>query len=203
MRERVEHGQIGRWASERAAGDRRTAWRVDRRPARGPRPARPTVVPVAVRPAEVPRPTLGSGTGGTTGGRLAEVWRDGHVGLRLLARRSATRRGRCGARYRLRQAVAGFAVVAVSAAAVVALGLLTRAVESDAAAPGPVPAVVLPHAPVVVTAAAGETVWEVAARVAPGLPAPEVAALAERIVADNALTSMRLRAGQVLRVTAG
>jgi hypothetical protein len=30
-----------------------------------------------------------------------------------------------------------------------------------------------------------------------------VAALAERIVADNALTSMRLRAGQVLRVTAG
>jgi Tfp pilus assembly protein FimV len=121
------------------------------------------------------------------------VWRDGAGGSRLLIRRPvAVHRG---PRYRLRRAVAGLAVVVASAAAVVALGLLARAAGSDAVAPTP--------APTVVTSAPGDTVWEVAARLAPGRPGPEVAALAERLVTENGLTSARLRPGQVLRVTSG
>jgi len=46
-------------------------------------------------------------------------------------------------------------------------------------------------------------VWDVAARLAPGRPGAEVAAVAERIVADNALRSARLESGQVLRVAGG
>jgi len=49
----------------------------------------------------------------------------------------------------------------------------------------------------------GETVWDVVRRVAPGRSGPEVAALAERIVADNALASGRPWPGQVLRVATG
>ena len=89
--------------------------------------------------------------------------------------------------------VAGIALVAASAAVVVALGLLARVAE-------PTPTPVRPPAPVVVTAESGETVWDVAARIAPGRPGAEVAAVAERIVADNALGSVRLEPGQVLRV---
>jgi hypothetical protein len=93
------------------------------------------------------------------------------------------------------RAVSGIAVVAASAAVVVALGLLVRVAE-----PAPVPA----QAPApVVTAALGETVWDVAARVAPGRPGPEVAAVAERIVVENDLRSVRLEPGQVLRVAGG
>jgi Tfp pilus assembly protein FimV len=88
--------------------------------------------------------------------------------------------------------------VVASAAAVVALGLLARAFGPDTAATDPIPS-----APAAITAAPGETVWEVAARLAPGRPGPEVAALAERLVAENDLTSARLRPGQVLRVTLG
>jgi hypothetical protein len=97
---------------------------------------------------------------------------------------------------RLWRAVSGIAVVAVSAAVVVALGLLVRVAE-----PAPVPEQA--PAPVVVTAAPGETVWDVAARVAPGRPGPEVAAVAERIVVENDLRSVRLEPGQVLRVAGG
>jgi Tfp pilus assembly protein FimV len=94
--------------------------------------------------------------------------------------------------------VAGVAVVAASAAAVVVLGLLAGARE-----PAPAPATARPPAPVVVTAAPGETVWDVAARVAPAHSGPERSALAERIVTDNALSSARLHPGQVLRVAVG
>ncbi len=45
--------------------------------------------------------------------------------------------------------------------------------------------------------------WEVAERVAPASSGPELAAVAERIVTDNSLTSVRLHPGQVLRVTGG
>jgi Tfp pilus assembly protein FimV len=51
-----------------------------------------------------------------------------------------------------------------------------------------------------VTAAPGETVWEVADRIAPELSGAERAAFAERIVTENRLTSVRLQPGQVLRV---
>ncbi len=98
---------------------------------------------------------------------------------------------------RLRRVVAGIALVAASAAVVVALGLLARVAE-----PASTPRS-HPPAPVVVTAEPGETVWDVAARVAPGRPGAEVAAVAERIVADNALGSVRLEPGQVLRVAGG
>jgi hypothetical protein len=96
----------------------------------------------------------------------------------------------------MHRVLAGVALVAASAVVVVALGVLARVAE-------PASAPVRPPAPVVVTAGAGETVWDVAVRVAPGRPGAEVAAVAERIVADNALRSVRLEPGQVLRVAGG
>jgi hypothetical protein len=54
-----------------------------------------------------------------------------------------------------------------------------------------------------VTVEAEATVWEVARLVAPESSGPELAAVAERIVTDNSLTSVQLRPGQVLRVTSG
>jgi Tfp pilus assembly protein FimV len=97
--------------------------------------------------------------------------------------------------------VAGLAVMAASATAVIAVGLLAQiagqSVEPAADAPR------APASSILVTAQPGETVWEVAVRVAPGRSGPEVAALAERIAVENALSSARLGAGQVLRVPAG
>jgi hypothetical protein len=63
----------------------------------------------------------------------------------------------------------------------------------------PVPARVV----VTVTVTEEATVWEVAERAVPGASGAELAATAERIVADNGLSSVRVRPGQVLRVTAG
>lgn len=215
MRERVGHGEVGRRSvgdgvgggAGDGAGDvddegvRRcpgvrpaaesVAWRVG--PGRGPRPVRPGRPAVAVRPPEVPRPA------GRVGG---DRWA-GPSGPRVLIRRSVVRGG---ARYRLRRLVAELVLVLASAAVVVALGLLARAAEPQApAGAGSVPAAARmgAPAPVVVTVQPGETVWEVASRVAPELSGPRRAALAERIVADNDLASVRPRAGQVLRVTAG
>jgi hypothetical protein len=202
MRERVRHGEVGRKGFDEGA-DRRTGGRPAASPPRpwrrvaGPRPVRPGVAPVAVRPAEAPRPVWPAGV------PAAERCRDARTGLRLLARPGAT--SQCTARHRRRRAVAGLALVAASAAVVVALGLLARLAE-PVVAPAPVASVsvaVDPPAPVVVTVEPGETVWEVADRVAPGLSGPRRAALAERIVADNALPSVRPQAGQVLRVATG
>jgi len=53
---------------------------------------------------------------------------------------------------------------------------------------------------VTVTVTTATTVWDVADRVAPGASGPERAALVDRIVAANALTSMRVAPGMVLRV---
>ncbi len=216
MRERVRYGEVGRreldgkfatgfegeGAGEGAGVPPR--WRVRAwRHAAGPRPVRPGVVPVGVRPPEAPRPT------GSPGRPAAEQrWGVG-TGLRLLARRSAAAPARCAGRYRLRRAVAGVALLAATAAAVVALGVLARLAEPAspvrpaAASVASAASAAPPPAPVVVTAVPGDTVWEVADRVAPGLPGPQRAALAERIVADNALSSVRLQPGQVLRVAGG
>src|SRR4051794_5843796 len=98
MRERVRHGEIGRRdidaGAERRRGGRPTAWRL--RPwsrAAGPRPVRPGVVRVAVRPAEAPRPA------GPSGRPVAEAWWDARTGLRLLVRRSGAAPARCAVRY--------------------------------------------------------------------------------------------------------
>jgi hypothetical protein len=163
--------------------------RVGRRPA-GPRPARPGSAQPAVRPPEAPRP---AGPGGRP--VVSEAWGE-RAGLRVLPRRSVPRFRR-ELRGRLRRALAGAALMAATAAAVVMLGLLARI-----PAPPPVAVSGLP-APVVVTATPGETVWEVVDRVAPGLSGPQRAELAERIVPDNRLASVRLQPGQVLRVPGG
>jgi hypothetical protein len=144
-------------------------------PASRPGPVRPRGSRCAVRPREAPRPGRRGAPGGGSACR----------GLR-----------RGVARWRLRRVLAGAVVLAAAAAAVVALGLLAGATGPAGSAP------VRSGADVVVTAAAGETVWEVAARLAPGRPGPEVAEVAERIVVDNALESVRLRPGQVLHVSA-
>jgi hypothetical protein len=148
-----------------------------------------------VRPLEVPRPVRDAVAAPHIGGRSGGRAQAGS-GQRLLVRGVVGVRRRS----RARRALTGVALVAASAAVVVVLGLLVRVAE-PAAGPAVTPA--RPPAPVVVTAEAGETVWEVAARVAPGRPGAEVAAVAERIVADNALRSVRLEPGQVLRVAGG
>jgi hypothetical protein len=201
MRERVEYGEAGRQEFEQGAGRRPGRWgrRWDgRRPAPGPRPVRPAGAWVTVRPLEVPRPVCDAAAapGAVRVGTWGDAVRGPASGPRLLVRNPAGVGGRPRTRSRLRRVVAGLAVVVASAAVVVALGLLARVAE-----PGPAP--VRPPAPVVVTVQPGETVWDVAARVAPGRPGAEVAAAAERIVADNALGSVRLEPGQVLRVAGG
>ena len=128
------------------------------------------------------------------------VWRREPFAPRVLVREPVVDMRREG-RYQLRRVVAGLAVMAASATAVIALGLLAQiagqSLEPAADAPRP------PASSILVTAQPGETVWEVAARVAPGRSGPEVAALAERIAVENALSSARLGSGQVLRVPAG
>jgi hypothetical protein len=130
----------------------------------------------------------------------------GRVGLRLLDRipgaSPGVRRGPA-------RVVGGVALMLASAAVVVVLGLVAVAAQPAV----PVPAASAPasaaaawtggaggQAPTAVTAAPGETVWEVADRIAPELSGAERAAFAERIVTENRLTSVRLQPGQVLRV---
>jgi hypothetical protein len=156
---------------------------------------RPAGAVVMVRPVEVPRPVrddVGAAGADRAAARSGGP-RGAGSGPRLLVRRAVAARGRCHAGSLLRRVVAGATLLVASAAVVVALGLLARVAE-------PVPAPVRAPAPVVVTVAPGETVWDVAARLAPGRPGAEVAAVAERIVAENALGSVRLEPGQMLRV---
>jgi len=188
MRERVRHGEVVRPEFEQGV---RRPGRVRRPGGRGPaprpRPVRPVGALVTVRPPEAPRPVRGE---------AARAEAERAAGPRLLVRSGTGERGRSCRGSRLRRVAACLGLVAASAAVVVALGLLARAAE-------PASAPVRPAAPVVVTAGPGETVWDVAARLAPGRPGAEVAAVAERIVADNALRSARLESGQVLRVAGG
>jgi hypothetical protein len=178
-----EHGVSGRPVQDRRALDRRKA---PGRRASGPRPVRPTVSTVAVRPAEAERP---------------HVPRARRVPLPLPATRLLARRPLAGSRAGVRRALAGVAVTVVAGAVVVGLGLLAdtaaagRAAE-EAAAPAP-------RGPIVLTVDLERTPWDVARRVAPGASGPELAALAEQIVIDNSLGPVPLRPGQVLRVTSG
>jgi hypothetical protein len=92
---------------------------------------------------------------------------------------------------RARRVLAGAAVVVVAAAVVVGLGVLADAASQSREQP---PAVVS------VTVSEPGTVWEVAHRFAPAAEGAELAAVVERIVTTNSLTSVQVRPGQVLRI---
>ena len=142
------------------------------------------------------------------------------AGPRLLVSRPgipAPRRGD-----RLRKLLAGLALVLVAAAVVVGLGRIADVAAQSRAAEAPAVGQVgqvgqigqigqvgqvgevtvgrVDAGEVTVTVATAITVWEVADRVAPGASGPERAALVDRIVAANALASMRVAPGTVLRV---
>ncbi|HEX3259570.1 MAG TPA: hypothetical protein VHS35_13700 [Pseudonocardia sp.] len=130
------------------------------------------------------------------------------AGPRLLVTRPgrpAPRRGD-----RVRRFLAGLALVLVAAAVVVGLGRIadvaaqSRAAEaptvSQADQVGQVTVGRVGVGEVTVTVTTEATVWDVADRVAPGASGPERAALVDRIVAANALTSLRVAPGTVLRV---
>lgn len=98
---------------------------------------------------------------------------------------------------RVRRLLAGLALVLAAAAAVVGLGRVADLAAQSRAAETPAAAHV---AEVTVTVAAPGTVWDVADGVAPGASGPQRAAMVDRIVAANSLTSLRVRPGEVLRV---
>jgi hypothetical protein len=177
-----EHGVSGRPVQDRRALDRRKA---PGRRASGPRPVRPAVSTVAVRPAEAERP---------------QVPRARRLPLPLPGTRLLARRPLAGSQARVRRVLAGLAATVVAGAVVVGLGLLADAAAAGRAAEEASPA---PRGPIVVTVDVERTPWDVARRVAPGASGPELAALAERIVTDNSLGPVPLRPGQVLRVTSG
>jgi hypothetical protein len=108
---------------------------------------------------------------------------------------------------RAQRVLAAVALAVATATAVVLLGLLAGAV-SDARGAGPAPVagpvvVQSDSATLTVAVRAEETVWEVAQGVLPTATGPELGDLAERIVVDNGLSSVRVQPGQVLRVTVG
>jgi hypothetical protein len=183
-----EHGVNGQPVQDRRVGERRQA---PRRRASGPRPVRPVVNAVTVRPAEVERPQASRSRARRVPLPVA--------GMRTLARRPLAAPHGAVVLARVQRVLAGLVVTVVAGALVVGLGLLadaaavTRAGEAGRA----------PQAPVVVTVGAERSPWDVARRVAPGASGPELAAIAERIVTDNSLGSVPLHPGQVLRVTSG
>jgi hypothetical protein len=158
-----------------------------RRGSRGPRPVRPVAVPVVVRPAALPRP----------------AWPAVQLlssGPRLLARRVRGSGAGLPLRIRMRRALAGAGLTVVAAAVVVGLGQLGGVVAQSRAGVDAGPA-----EPIATTVTVGPevTVWEVARGVAPSASEPQLAALTERIVTTNSLTSVQLHPGQVLRVPRG
>ena len=98
---------------------------------------------------------------------------------------------------RIRRLLAGLALVLAAAAVVVGLGRLSDLAAQSRAAETPAVSHV---AEVTVTVAAPGTVWDVADGVAPGASGPQRAAMVDRIVAANSLTSLRVWPGEVLRV---
>jgi hypothetical protein len=183
-----EQGPVVQQVRDRRAGERR---RGLRRRGSGPRPVRPVVNAVAVRPAEAERPQAPSGAR-----RVPLPVR----GVRPLARRPLVVPRGSVSLARVRRVLAGLAVTVAAAVAVVALGVLA---DSAAAVRSAEESVRAPEGVVVVTVRAERTPWEVAQRLAPGASGPELGALAERIVTDNSLGSVPLHPGQVLRVTSG
>jgi hypothetical protein len=116
-----EHEVSGRPVQYRRAGERRHA---PRRRARGPRPVRPGVVPVAVRPAEAERPRV----------RRSRPARRPEPGMRVLVRRPLAVLPASGVRLRVRRVLAGLAVTVGAALVVAGLGLLADAAAASRAA---------------------------------------------------------------------
>ncbi|MCO1659512.1 hypothetical protein [Pseudonocardia humida] len=113
---------------------------------------------------------------------------------------------------RAQRLLAALALATATATVVVLFGLLAGAVaESRGGAPAPATAAqqfaATPRsgapADITVTVGPEKTVWEVAQAVLPSATGPELGALAERIIVDNELSSVRVQPGQVLRVTVG
>jgi hypothetical protein len=170
-----------------------------------------------------PQDEVGSGAPGRPGscGRTAEGVRPRSTasvyGPRVLVRRPAAPAPR--RPERARRIAAGLAVVLAAAAVVFGLGRLADA-TSHARASGAPPAaeVTVGEAPaaeapaaevtvgevtvaeVTVTVRAAGTVWDVVDGVAPGASGPQRAAMVDRTVAVNALSSVRVWPGEVLRV---
>jgi hypothetical protein len=183
-----EQGVAVRPVRHRRAGERR---RMLRRRASGPRPVRPAVSAVAVRPAEAERPQAPS---------VARRVPLSLPGVRTLARRPLAVPRAAVLLARVRRVLAGLAVTVVAGAVVAGLGMLADATAAVRAAEEVVHA---PQGPVVVTVGVERTPWDVARRFAPGASGPEIAALAEQIVTENSLGPVPLHPGQVLRVTSG
>jgi hypothetical protein len=180
------------WAGRRfRAGDRGrvggSGTHGRRRGSRGPRPVRPVAVPVVVRPSALPHPAWPAV-------RLLSS------GQRILARRVRGSGAGLPLRIRVRRALAAAGLTVVAAAVVVGLGQLGGVVAQSRADVGGGPAVAVAST---VTVGPEATVWEVARGVAPTATEPQLAALTERIVTTNSLTSVQLRPGQVLRVPQG
>jgi hypothetical protein len=127
--------------------------------------------------------------------------------LRGVRRRVAVRRDRfdrfpLDLRTRVRELLATAGLMAATAAAVVALGLIAGAVAQSRAEPAVGPVIGTTTADTV-TVGSEATVWDVAARVAPGATGPELGELSERIITVNGLSTVRVHPGQELRVTSG
>jgi hypothetical protein len=219
MRQRT-HGQAG--IDEPRPGEQWQPWvRQPRRGTSGPRPVRPPVPPGSARPEGGPRPVpagivadeAGSGPPGRAlsgrGVGSAATARAGARGLTAdgvpLARRMTVVSGPrllvrspvlpvSQSEVRVRRIVAGFAVALVAAAVVFGLG---RVADAASQARGPAAHVV---AEVTVTVDAPGTVWDVVDGVAPSAPGPERAAMVDRVVVVNSLTSVEVWPGEVLRV---
>jgi hypothetical protein len=129
----------------------------------------------------------GHGSGGDQAGRA----RASTAGPRLLICRPQAP----GPSVRIRRIMAGLALALAAAAVVVGLGRIADVAADARAAEAPAA-----RAEVTVTIAAPGTVWDVADGVAPGVSGPQRAALVDRIVEANALTSVRVSPGEVLRV---
>ncbi|HEY0814441.1 MAG TPA: hypothetical protein VGE11_14275, partial [Pseudonocardia sp.] len=100
----------------------------------------------------------------------------------------------------VRRIVAGFVVALVTAAVVFGLGRVADAVSHAREPVAPEVAEVAEVAEVTVAVDAPGTVWDVADGVAPNATGPQRAAMVDRIVVANSLTSLRVRPGEVLRV---
>jgi hypothetical protein len=176
---------------ERLAGDRAARDRTGVRPRRtpGPRPVRPLTALPSVRPAPGERPPA----------RVEAPARACPNRQRTLARHApAAPMSTAGPSRRL---LAGALVALLAAAVVVGLGQLLALAEGAAPASARPAAVAAPTG--LVTVGAEPTVWELARRIEPAADGVRQAELAERIAVANALTSVELRPGQVLRVPAG